>query len=110
MHRKRLCRYKAAYSNARMFPRQRHIISPPRPGRTHTGPASACGIRLEFQRIKVGVGDKPKGWDLADYVLGRFNEEDREKADKGVERAAKAAECMLQEGIGAAMNLFNGKI
>ena len=26
-----------------------------------------------FVRIKVGVGAKPKGWDLADYVLGRFD-------------------------------------
>ena len=25
-----------------------------------------------FVRIKVGVGAKPKGWDLADHVLGRF--------------------------------------
>ena len=26
----------------------------------------------KFVRIKVGVGAKPQGWDLADYVLGRF--------------------------------------
>lgn len=25
-----------------------------------------------FMRIKVGVGEKPQGWDLADHVLGRF--------------------------------------
>ena len=25
-----------------------------------------------FPRIRIGVGEKPKGWDLADYVLGRF--------------------------------------
>ena len=30
-----------------------------------------------FMRIKVGVGAKPEGWDLADHVLGRFKEEDR---------------------------------
>ena len=27
----------------------------------------------KFLRIKVGVGAKPKGWDLADHVLGRFS-------------------------------------
>ena len=32
----------------------------------------------QFMRIKVGVGEKPKGWDLADYVLGRFDTSDRE--------------------------------
>ena len=31
----------------------------------------------EFLRIKVGVGEKPEGWDLADYVLGRFSREER---------------------------------
>ena len=29
-----------------------------------------------FIRIKMGVGEKPKGWDLADYVLGRFPAEE----------------------------------
>ena len=32
-----------------------------------------------FMRIKVGVGEKPSGWDLADYVLGHFSEEDNAK-------------------------------
>lgn len=70
----------------------------------------ACLGTDEFQRIKVGVGEKPKGWDLADYVLGRFNEEEWVKMEESVERAAKAAECILQEGIGAAMNVFNTKV
>ena len=29
-----------------------------------------------FSRIRVGVGEKPAGWDLADYVLGGFSKED----------------------------------
>ena len=31
-----------------------------------------------FPRMKVGVGEKPKGWDLADYVLERFFDEENE--------------------------------
>ena len=27
----------------------------------------------QFARVKVGVGEKPAGWDLADHVLGRFS-------------------------------------
>lgn len=78
----------------------------------HNGVKSiiACLGTDEFQRIKVGVGEKPKGWDLADYVLGRFNEEERIIADQSVERAAVAAECILQEGMEAAMNLYNSKV
>lgn len=31
-----------------------------------------------FHRIKIGVGEKPKGYDLADYVLGHFTKEEKE--------------------------------
>lgn len=78
----------------------------------HNGVKSviACLGTDVFCRIKVGVGEKPKGWDLADYVLSRFGEEDRIKADESVERAALAAECILQDGIERAMNVFHGKV
>ena len=38
----------------------------------------------EFNRVRIGIGNKPKGWDLADYVLGHFEEEDRDKVEEGV--------------------------
>lgn len=63
----------------------------------------------EFKRVKVGVGEKPSGWDLADYVLGRFSKEDREVIDKALERAAQAAVMMMIQGIDAAMNEYNRK-
>lgn len=37
-----------------------------------------------FMRIKVGVGEKPKGWDLADHVLGHFNKEDQAKVEDAI--------------------------
>ena len=63
----------------------------------------------EFQRIRLGVGAKPAGYDLADYVLGHFNEDDRALIAKSVEQAAQAAEVMITEGADKAMNLFNKK-
>ena len=63
----------------------------------------------EFQRIRRGVGEKPAGYDLADYVLGHFNEDDRALIAKSVEQAAQAAEVMITEGADKAMNLFNKK-
>src|SRR5699024_2029741 len=36
-----------------------------------------------FPRIKVGVGEKPKGYDLADYVLGHFSKAERERMEEG---------------------------
>ncbi len=61
----------------------------------------------EFPRIKIGVGDKPKGWDLADYVLGRFGKEEQEEMRAAVERTAKACECIINDGMDAAMNIYN---
>ena len=61
----------------------------------------------KFKRIKIGIGDKPAGWDLADYVLSRFNEIDRKFVEEGIGQAAKAVECIITEGIQAAMNQYN---
>lgn len=63
----------------------------------------------KFVRIKVGVGAKPQGWDLADHVLGRFSTQERKAVDEAQERAARAVEKILSEGVDAAMNEFNKK-
>lgn len=61
----------------------------------------------EFLRIKIGVGEKPKDWDLADYVLGRFSKEDRELAEEAFGKACDAVSLMVREETDRAMNLFN---
>lgn len=63
-----------------------------------------------FQRIKVGVGEKPKHYDLADYVLGHFSKEEKELMADGYQRAIEAVEMILQGEIDAAMNEFNKKV
>lgn len=63
----------------------------------------------EFPRIKVGVGDKPKGWDLADYVLGHFSKEEEEDVRESIKRASEAVNCMITHGINEAMNQYNKK-
>ena len=63
----------------------------------------------QFYRIKVGVGEKPSGWDLADYVLSKFNEEDLPAMDEGMDKAVKGVELMLSRGIAEAANRVNQK-
>lgn len=63
----------------------------------------------EFQRIKMGVGEKPKGYDLADYVLGHFTGAERKIMDDAAKQAADAIRIILTNGIEPAMNHFNGK-
>ena len=61
----------------------------------------------EFIRIRIGVGQKPADWDLADYVLSRFVPEDRKKIDEAEEAAASAVEAILTDGVDKAMNVYN---
>ena len=67
-----------------------------------------CGTQ-NFMRIKVGVGEKPEGWDLADHVLGRFSNEDRALVEDAIEDACSAAVMMMQGDVDGAMNRFNAK-
>ena len=62
-----------------------------------------------FPRIKVGVGEKPKGYDLADYVLGKFSKEDRVLMEEGYDLACEASALILQGAIDQAMNEYNQK-
>ena len=63
----------------------------------------------QFPRIRVGVGKKPHpDYDLSDWVLGKFQGEDRKAIAAAVERCADAVECYIKEGPDRAMNKFNG--
>ncbi len=75
----------------------------------HRGVASvieACGV--EFARVRVGVGRPPEGIETSVYVLSRMEQEDREALAVGVVRGVDAVECILKDGVAAAMNRFNG--
>lgn len=62
-----------------------------------------------FMRIRMGVGEKPKGYDLADYVLGHFTKEERELMDKGAIDAVNAIEGIINGDIDKMMNEYNRK-
>lgn len=63
-----------------------------------------------FPRIKVGVGEKPKQYDLADYVLGHFSKEERAIVEEGYCKAVSAIELMVNGEIETAMNDYNKKV
>lgn len=60
-----------------------------------------------FPRIKVGVGEKPGGYDLADYVLGHFSKAEKEQMEESYDRAVRAAELIVSGRTGEAMNEYN---
>ena len=63
----------------------------------------------QFTRIRMGVGARPKAWDLADHVLSRFSPEDRILANEAIEHAADAVACILRGETDEAMNRYNRK-
>jgi PTH1 family peptidyl-tRNA hydrolase len=63
-----------------------------------------------FNRIKIGVGEKPKGMDLADYVLGHFSKEDRVNVEEALKHTVAAVEIMITKDVDAAMNVYNQKL
>lgn len=69
----------------------------------------ACTGTQNFMRIKVGVGEKPQGWDLADHVLGHFPKEDRVLVDEAVRDATEAVVLMIRGEVDGAMNIYNAK-
>lgn len=63
----------------------------------------------DFPRIRLGVGAPPHpDYDMADWVLSSFRNQDAEDMAKAVSRAAEAVVCYITEGPDKAMNKFNG--
>lgn len=61
-----------------------------------------------FPRIRIGVGAPPHpDYDMADWVLGTFQNADAERMAEAAQRAADACECYIREGAQRAMNLYN---
>ena len=67
-----------------------------------------CGTQ-NFMRVRVGVGEKPEGWDLADHVLGHFSDEDSRLVREAVDDAIGAIVMMSQGDVDQAMNNYNAK-
>ncbi|MDD6231404.1 aminoacyl-tRNA hydrolase [Frisingicoccus sp.] len=62
-----------------------------------------------FPRIKVGIGEKPQGWDLADYVLSKYSKEEQQALREASDDVIGAVKLMVMDNIDAAMNQYNAK-
>ncbi len=63
-----------------------------------------------FERVRVGIGEKPPKMDLADWVLGHFKKEDETNLKAGIDNAVSAIKLMLKGETDNAMNRFNRKV
>ncbi len=59
-------------------------------------------------RVKIGVGQKPHPeYDLADWVLSKFPDSDKENLDNALKKSVKALKEIITKGIDSAMNKYN---
>lgn len=61
----------------------------------------------DVPRIKIGVGDKKEGQDLASFVLSRFAKNQKKEIQAALEKATRATESIIKYDIDRAMNDFN---
>lgn len=75
---------------------------------THNGWRSIITLTgsNRFPRIRIGVGAPPPQWDLKDWVLSGFGEQQK-LMEETYKQAADAADCFIKHGIDLAMNRFN---
>jgi PTH1 family peptidyl-tRNA hydrolase len=64
----------------------------------------------EFARLRLGIGRRDGAREITDYVLSRFDRVEAALMEKVLDRAARQAECWLNDGIQKAMNQFNGVV
>ena len=63
-----------------------------------------------FPRLRLGVGEKPFGWDLADHVLARFPKEQEPVMRDVMARVVEEIPVYVTEGPEAAMSKYNGSV
>ena len=61
----------------------------------------------QFPRVKMGVGHKPEGWDLADWVLSRFSDTENKALEEAIAHAVEAVSLIVAGDTEEAMNRFN---
>lgn len=83
--------------------------------KTHGGPGGHNGLRSvisclateDFCRLKVGIDRPPAHEDPAQYVLAAFAQDETEAVSCVLSHAVDALECVIGEGVSAAMNRYH---
>ncbi len=77
----------------------------------HNGLADIIArIKPTFTRLRVGIGQKThKEMDLADYVLGKFSQEDQISINASMDYHLDCLEWLIRDGTEKAMNQINRK-
>ncbi|MCA9149471.1 MAG: aminoacyl-tRNA hydrolase [Planctomycetales bacterium] len=64
----------------------------------------------QVARLRIGIGAVPSGWDAADFVLSRFDADERGEIDQAILRAAQGLDDWVSHGIDYCMNHYNSSL
>ncbi|MDR0987680.1 MAG: aminoacyl-tRNA hydrolase [Ruminococcus sp.] len=75
----------------------------------HNGLKSIFEVTGEenFTRIKIGVGNKPDGYNLSDWVLGKITDSDKPLMEQAFENTVDAVKLIVDGQIEKAMNKYS---
>lgn len=62
-----------------------------------------------FSRLRIGIGRPLPGWSVVNHVLAPFTTEDAPKIRAAIQSLIPAVECIVNDDIDKAMNLYNPK-
>jgi len=62
----------------------------------------------DFPRVRLGIGRPPQDWDLKDYVLSTFRDDEIPKLKDACQRAVEGVELIITKGVNYAMSRCNG--
>ena len=63
----------------------------------------------EYPRFRFGISDEFKKGKQVDYVLGEWDETEKEKLTERLEKSIEAIKCFALSGLENAMTTYNGK-
>ena len=61
----------------------------------------------DFPRVRIGIGNPPEDWDLADYVLSKWSCDERKVINESITSAASSVVELIKSGVEAAMGKYN---
>ena len=64
----------------------------------------------DVPRLRIGIGKPPAGWDVADYVLSRFRDDETGTTTEAVSRAANGVVDWIEHGMQHCMNRYNTRL
>jgi PTH1 family peptidyl-tRNA hydrolase len=62
----------------------------------------------DFCRLRIGLGSPSAGYDVTNFVLGKFTKEEQPIIDVAVARSVDGVKTWIKQGIDAAMLGYNG--